>query len=293
VVLTALATSYGTQFFVRRVPRPTTPPTAVGDRVLVDVRPAGTDLDTLMEFAGLIARGDDGVVVPFTTPPPGQKETGRLRIAEAETAAADAGHDSEGIARVSESFTNGALELVEEVDASMIVLSWGGPRLGSDYVFGHEIDEVGVQSPVASVATHLIRPWKRVVLVTGNARVRWHADDAALAVSVAGRVRRGKDSPILVIGSDLSHAEDGLGAPENVEYVEARNGAHELLERVEPDDLVIAPSYVLRSVPINEQLRLARRMAQVDLAVVAGPYRLSVGRRTTPHRMEGLLGPQQ
>ena len=30
-----------------------------------------------------------------------------------------------------------------------------------------------------------------------------------------------------------------------------------------------------------------------DLVVVAGPKRLSVGRRSSPHRMEGILGPQQ
>ncbi len=52
-------------------------------------------------------------------------------------------------------------------------------------------------------------------------------------------------------------------------------------------------AYVLRRVPITDQLKPVRRMAQVDLAVVAGPNRISVGRRTTPHRMEGLLGTQQ
>jgi hypothetical protein len=106
-------------------------------------------------------------------------------------------------------------------------------------------------------------------------------------------MRRGKETPVLVIGSDVGMAEGELGPPENVEYVKAKNGARELLNRVEPDDLVIASSYVFRRVPITDQLKLVRRMAQVDLAVVAGPNRLSVGRRTTPHRMEGLLGPQQ
>jgi Kef-type K+ transport system membrane component KefB len=293
VVLTALVTSYGTQFFIRRVPRPALPSSSVGERVLVDVRPAGSDLGTVMELAGLIARGDDGVLVPFATSTPGQTETVRLRISEAEAAAADAGHDAEGVVRVSESFTNGALELIEELGASMIMLSWGGPRVANDFVFGNEIDDVGEQSPVACMAAHLIRPWNRVVVVTGDERVRWHADDARLAVSIAARVCPSKKTAVLVIGNDFGVAESELGSRENLEYVNAKNGARELLDRVRPDDLVVVPAYVLRSVPVTEQLKLARRMSQIDLVVVAGANRLAVGRRSTSHRMEGLLGPQQ
>jgi Kef-type K+ transport system membrane component KefB len=293
VVLTALATSYGTQFFIRRVPRPTAPRTAVGERILVDVRPAGSNLAAVMEFAGLIARGDDGIVVPYTTPSPGRKEAGRLRMSEAESAAADAGQDTEGVVRVSESFTNGTLELIEESDASMVLLSWRGPTLSSDYVFGNDVGEVGEQAPVASAAMHLIRPWTRVVLVTGNARVSWHSEDADLATSIASRVRRNKNGPVLVIGSDPGVADGALGSPDHVEVVATVNAARELLERVQAEDLVIAPAYVLSKKPVAEQIRLTRRMMQVDLVVVAGPKRLSVGRRSSPHRMEGILGPQQ
>ena len=295
IVFTALATSFGTQFFIRRVPRPAPVQTAIGERVLVDVRPSGSDLDTVMAFAGLIARGDDGVVVPYATPAPGHKEVARLRLSEAEASAADAGHDTEGIVRVSESFANGTLELVEEADASALVLSWTGPKLSNDYVFGNEIDEVGEQSSVPSVAVHLIRPWSRVVLVVGNTRVQWHLEDVRLAASIARSVRgRGRARrPVLVLGTDRGVVEEHLGTLEDVEFAMSKRSSRELLERVRPDDLVVAPAYVFQEMPINDQVRLVRRMAQIDVAIVAGPNRLTVGRGATFHRLDGLLGPHK
>lgn len=293
VVFTAFATSFGTQFFIRRVPRPAPLQGAIGERVLVDVRPSGSDLDTLVTFAGLIARGDDGVVVPYATPLPGFKAIGSLRISEAEASAADAGHDTEGIVRVSESFANGTLELVEEVDASMLVLSWSGPRLSNDYVFGNEIDEVGERSAIPSVAVHLVRPWNRVVLTIGNTQVPWHREDADLAISLAKRLRGRNHLPLLVFGTDHDMMEEEFGTAENVTIVTTKRGSRELLKAVRPDDLVVAPSYVLQALPAPSQMRLVRRMAQIDIAIVAGSNRLTVAGRTNAHRSERILGPQQ
>lgn len=293
VVFTAFATSFGTQFFIRRVPRPAVLQGAIGERVLVDVRPSGSDLDTLVAFAGLVARGDDGIVVPFAIPAPGHKEAGRLRITEAEASAADAGHDTEGIVRVSESFVNGTVELVEEVDASMLVLSWSGPKLSNDYVFGNEIDEVGEHVGVPSVAVHLIRPWNRVVLAIGNTRVPWHREDAELAASLAKRLRGRKPMPLIVFGNDHSMVEEAVGTAKNTTFVTVKRGSRELLEAVRPDDLVVAPAYVLQAIPAPNQVRLVRRLAQIDVAVVAGPNRLTVAGHANAHRSERILGPQQ
>ena len=293
VVFTALATSFGTQFFIRRIPRPAPAQGAIGERVLVDVRPSGSNLDTLLMFAGLIARGDDGVVVPYATPLPGYKEAGRLRITEAEASAADAGHDTEGIVRVSESFANGTLELAEVVDASMLVLSWSGPKLSNDYVFGNEIDEVGEQSGIPSVAVHLVRPWNRILLATGDTQVPWHREDAKLAASLARRLRSRKGVPLVVFGNDHALAEEALGGMEAVTYVTTKRGARQLLDAVRPDDLVVAPAYVLQALPAPNQVRLIRRLSQIDIAIVAGPNRLTVAGRSNAHRSERILGPQQ
>lgn len=55
IVATAFLTSYGTALFIRRVPRPVSPPARIGESVLVDIRSLGSDLGSLMMFAGSLA----------------------------------------------------------------------------------------------------------------------------------------------------------------------------------------------------------------------------------------------
>ena len=175
----------------------------------------------------------------------------------------------------------------------MVVLSWSGPKLSNDYVFGNEIDEVGEQSGIPSAAVHLIRPWNRVLLVIGDTRIPWHREDAELAVSLARRLRGRNALPIVVFGSDHTVVEGALGTTENVTLVRVERAARDLLAAVRPDDLVVAPAYVLQGLPAPNQVRLIRRLSQIDIAVVAGPNRLAVAGRSNAHRSERILGPQQ
>jgi Kef-type K+ transport system membrane component KefB len=290
IVLTALLTSYGTRFFLRRAPAPPPPTGVVGTRVLADVRESSSRLDLVVRFSGAIARGDDGIVVPFTTPPPGAKAQGRARIAEAEAMAAAAGHDTEGVVRISEAFADGALELVEEVDASMVVISWAGPRLGPDRLLGSEVDAVGQSCPVPAAAVHLVRPWRRVLLLVGDATVAWRAEDARLAATIAGRLRR-REGEVVVSGRGTEELAGFLGDPRNVIHLEPI-GVRGLLGRLQPDDLVVAPAYAVNQVGPAERFRLAMGLADANLAVVAGPSRLGVTPNAAPGRMEQMVGPR-
>lgn len=290
IVITALATSYGTRLFIRRVPRPVPAPSSIGERIMVDAHRTSSDLDMVMEFAGRIANADVGVLIPFTVPGSGQLESGRNRLTEAEAAAARSGHDAAGTVRVAESFVTGALGLVEENDATLVVLAWSGMRFGGDYVFGTEIDEFGEKSPVPSVAVQMIGPWERVVLVIGNTKVQWHREDAHLAAEIAVRVRPSKESPMLVFGPDPTEIEGEIGELENIEFVKRSFRVRDLVSQIRPDDLVVVPGYVLDDVSLTDQLRLARRLVRNDIAIVAGPNRLSISRAGTPHRMERLIG---
>ena len=290
IVFTALITSFGTQFFIRKVPRPIPPPAAIGERVLVDARPHRSNVETLFDFAGRIASEDGGVLIPFAVPPRGGLPAAKAQVTAAEEAAAAVGHDTTGVARVSESFTNGALELVEESEATLTVLSWPGVRLGRETLFGSETDTFGIESPIPTVAVQILNPWNRVVLVVGNTSVDWHLEDALLASDLAERLRRRSDPRLLVFagsGTDpsLEHlSEDGLAL--RVGALKAR----ELVDEVSPDDLVIFPAYVLQDISLTDQLRISRSFAQTDVAVVAGPNRLTVAASDAPHRMERLVG---
>ncbi len=183
IVATALVTSYGTRFFIRMVPRPVPPPISLGETVLVDVRANGSDLGTLMALAGGIARPDDGLVLPYAVPGPGRKDLAQARVTEAVEAAAAIGHDTDGVVRVDESFADGTLNLIEEDEASLVLLSWRGPRFPADYVLGNDIDGVGERSTIPTMAVRVLRPWKRMIVATGDHGADWKREDALLALA--------------------------------------------------------------------------------------------------------------
>ena len=290
IVFTALITSYGTQFFIRRVPRPMPPPAAIGERVMVDARPSRSNVNSLFEFAGRIVSADGGVLIPFDIPATGGLRAAKAHVEVAERAAAAAGHDATGVARVSESYTNGALEMVEEAEATLAILSWSGLRFGQGNVFGSEIDSFGVASPIPTIAVQVLNPWNRVVLVVGDTSVEWHREDAQLAAEVAMRLRGSDDTPLLVIAPREDDPSIADRAPEGVQIKVGPMRARELVDLAGPDDLVVLPAYVLRDVSLTDQLRISRSFAQTDVAVVAGPNRLTVARGDAPHRMERLVG---
>jgi hypothetical protein len=194
--------------------------------------------------------------------------------------------------RLSDSFADGTLELIEETDASCVVLGWSGPRVGVDSFFGNEIDGVGSDSTVPTVAAHLTRPWDRVVVVPGTSEMRWHSQDARLALIVAGRLCGRKDIPLLVIANDHALVEEHIGPRTGYEFLAAQVPGDTLVEVLRPGDLVVAPSYLLPEMPIARRIRLSNRLADQNLAIVAGPGRLAVAPASTPYATEQILGPQ-
>ncbi|HHC07662.1 MAG TPA: cation:proton antiporter [Actinobacteria bacterium] len=275
IATTALLTSYGTRFFAHRVPRVPAKEPALGARVLVDVRPEGSDLDALMRLAGEIARPDDGVVKPYVVTEPGGRARAAELVAEAVERASALGLDTEGLVRVDESFAEGTLHLLEEHDASAVLLSWSGPRLTS-YLFGAEIDGLGEQLPVPAIAASVRRPWTRVLVVPGAPRLPWLLDDSRLAVELALRARYGRGMPVTVVSDAPEPFEDLWASHADVEVV-AVPGRH-VLDVATSRDLVVAPSHLLADMPVLLRRRAVRALADVSVAIVAGPHRL----KTTP-----------
>lgn len=291
IVATALATSLGTQFFLRRMPPPSHSLPAVGERVLVDVHPGACDPNLMVEFAGRLARGDDGIQIPFTVSTVAERSEGRQRLAEAEAAAEELGYDVKGVARLSDSFVDGVLEVVGETDATLMVLSWDGPRMGTDYLFGSEVDAIGRRSSVAAVAAHLVRPWERVLVIPGSSHVGWHTEDAELALSVAARLRPSPDAPLVVIAPEPERIPDPPGTRQNVDRISSATPGDKVVEMIRADDLVVVPTYLLPDLSVARRLRLATALADSNLAVVSGPGRLTVAPGYLTHAMESILGP--
>jgi len=292
IVITALITSFGTQFFMRRLPAPTPTISVIGERTLVDVHTTDSDLAMMVKLAGRIARGDDGIMIPFVVSTRDDKANGRRRISEAEEVALAGGHDCEGIGRLSDSVVDATLELIDETDATSVVLGWAGPRLGADNFFGSDVDSVGSDSTVPVIAAHLLRPWDRVIVVPGTSGVSWHGEDAALALTVAQRLRGRGPLPLLVIANDQRLVEEHLGPRSEYEFVAAEVSGEALVGVLRTGDLVVAPAYLLPAMPIARRLRLSNRLADHNLVIVAGPGRLAVAPNSLLNASEQILGPQ-
>ncbi|NHZ70936.1 MAG: hypothetical protein GWP18_04775, partial [Proteobacteria bacterium] len=202
VVITAFVTSLGTRFFIERVDRPPVEAATLGENVLVDVRSLGSDLHLLMEVAGAIARVDRGVVKPYLIPSSGQVDVARVQVADALDALAAAGHDGDGEIRIDTSFSSGTLELEEEVDASLTIVVWRGPQLGTEFLFGNEVDLVGEGSSTPTIALRLVRPWSRIIVFLGDQSNEWHVEDVSLALEIAERVQTIFEVGLVVVTDD-------------------------------------------------------------------------------------------
>jgi len=285
IVITALLTSYGTRYFAGRVPLDVDEVAPVGSTVLVDVRARGSDLDRLVGLAGALTRKDAGLVLPYLVADGGELEGSTARVDASVEALAGQGYDADGIVRLAESFESGTIHLAEERAASMVVLSWAGPKFATDFLLGSGIDEVGRGSPVPAMAVRVIRPWNRVVLALGDMRTSWRHEDAALAADIALRLAP-HDSTVLVVAPAIGTGVDMFDPDDPVEVVGPDAFS---IEDLGPDDLAVAPAYVFRDQPARAGRRLGRALDQLNVVAVAGPHRLAVSKGVTRRAVSANL----
>ena len=293
IVATALITSYGTRFFARRVPKPESGTRALGSNVLLDVRAPTDSIDAPIRLAEVIADGDNGLVSPFAITERDHRETALARVREVAAAVAARGLDSDGLVRIDDSFADGTVALVDEQEASLVVLAWDGPSFAADYLFGNDIDTIGETCPVPSMAVKVTRPWNRLVVAVGRTDTDWRREDADLAFDVGRRAAAAEALPLLLVVPDGAIADDLLGPidrdEERIEVVVDAELSTSTLERLTDDDLVVAASHVLHELTPRAVWRLARDLALANVAVVGGPYRLSVSKGVTREPLRGAL----
>jgi Kef-type K+ transport system membrane component KefB len=289
VVATAFITSYASRFFAGRVERPAMPEAPLGTKVLTDTRTSGVELEGLVRLAGAISEPDGGLVVPFAVHPPGQRELGRAAVDAAESAAEKLGLDTDGLLRMDEPFSDGTLGLVEEQDASLLMLAWPGPSFAPTYLYGNDIDLVGERSPVPTIAAHVVGPWERLVLVTGNLSNEWKRDDVGLAFAAARRIVNTYPTPVLILTPKHQDPTRVVGDV-RAEIVEYDRSSGQILNTLRPGDLLLVTPQVVRRSTTLAQWKLARALREVSVAVIAGPGRLTVSSGTSSSRVHGAVG---
>lgn len=298
IVITAFITSYATRFFASRVPPVVVDRPPIGQHVLLDAREGGSEISALVAFAGGLARPDGGLVIPFGVTGDTPRSDIRAAVDRATAEAAAVGLDGDGMVRVGDSFTSATVNLVSELDASLVLLAWDGPKWASDYVFGNDIDAVGRASPVPTIAAHLIGPWDRVIVQLDQSRTAWQREDVELTADVVRHLREGTDVGLIVLCDDESTVEllepegDRDRRRERAIVVTDRSDRDDVLSRVEPTDLVIVPAHVVHDMAPWRLRRLVRLLRDTNVAVVGGPHRLTISQGVTTRSLSMAVTPQ-
>ena len=300
IVITAFITSYATRFFASRVQPVVVDRPPIGQQVLLDARASSGDLGTLVAFAGGLARPDGGLVIPYGVTGDTPRSDVRADVDRATTQAAAVGLDGDGMVRVGDSFTNATVNLVAELDASLVLLAWDGPSWAADYVFGNDIDGIGQASPVPTIAAHLVRPWDRIVVQVGRPRLAWQRDDVALTADVVRHLRHGTDVGLVVLCHDeataalFEHETDRGRDRDHERMVVVTDGAEQdkVINGVEPNDLVIAPAHIIHDMTPWRLRRHVRRLQETNIAVVGGPHRLTISQGVTTRPLSTAITPQ-
>ncbi len=298
IVITAFITSYATRFFASRVPPVVVDRPPIGQQVLLDARGSTSDLSCLVAFAGGLARPDGGLVIPYGVTDDSRGSDVRSAVDRAAARAAADGLDGDGMLRVGDSFTSATVNLVTELDASLVLLAWDGPKWAADYAFGNDIDGVGQASPVPTIAAHLLRPWERIVVQLGQPRTAWQREDVKLTADIIGHLREGTDVGLVVLCDDESTAavfeHEGERDRDHgrKSVITDRAAQDDLMQRVAPTDLVIVPAHIIYDMPPWRLRRLVRRLHDTNLAVVGGPHRLTVSQGVTTRPLSTAIGPR-
>lgn len=293
IVITAFITSIATRWFARRVTAPTLARRPVGEHVLVDTRSNGSDQTSLAMLSARIARADDGVVRPYGVSNDGPLDLTRASVDGLVDEVAALGFDADGVVRVDDSFVDATVSLTTQVEASAVVLDWGGPSWAADYILGNDIDGVGAASRVPTIAAHVIREWHRVVVQVRSPATSWQRDDAELA-AVVGRAARGDASiPVVILCNDADLAAEWfpeMDEDELLTVVTDPDEQREVVDQLGVDDLVVAPAHVIRELPPLRALRVARTLQDANVVVVGGPHRLTLTQSTAHRRLSPAIG---
>ena len=235
-------------------------------------------------------------MIPYGVTGDTERSDVRAAVDRAAAEAAADGLDGDGMVRVGDSFTSATVNLVAELDASLVLLAWDGPKWAADYMFGNDIDGVGQASPVPTIAAHLVQPWVRIVVQLGGPRTAWQREDVELTVDVVRHLCEGTDVELVVLCEDESTAalleHDGDRDRERVTVVTDRTQQDEVINRIGPTDLMVVPAHIVHDMPPWRLRRLVRRLQNTNLAVVGGPHRLTISQGVTTRPLSTTISPR-
>jgi Kef-type K+ transport system membrane component KefB len=231
IVISLFVSSLGSSYFAPQVVPAATSERRLGQNVVVPVQPVETFTNSLW-LAGAVAGPDGGVILPLSvavTDDPDSLEHSRDQVASVRTMLRGLGLTGDPELRVDRSVAGGVDRYALEHDASLVLLTWPGPRDFRSYLLGASSDEIAAATdrPIA-VAVVPRSDFERVLIVVPPADMTPAGMiDARMAVAMATNVASSSKLAIVfgpadrdhveAIGLDLPTAATHLAGPDDVE----------------------------------------------------------------------------
>lgn len=276
VLVSLIAGSLVTKGFAAKTPRPVEAVQPLGRRVLVGVK-AANDYRGVMHVANALALADSGTFAPTIFSSSEEEQSLEAQtMGEAAEAARAAGAETELTVRHADSLSTGILQSAADLRASAILVQRTGTPSLSDYVFGSELDRIGIGAGVPFLVGRFHTwPVKRVAfLVEPSGLSPAQLDEAGYAAQAAIRVAKSERLPLAVLTSDstqLSAIDAGLGE----KGVEVKTVSEQDIRSVRVplarNDLVVLPSTLARKLG-RVANKLLEVFPEISVLVVAGPH---------------------
>ena len=78
---------------------------------------------------------------------------------------------------------------------------------------------------------------------------------------------------------------------EDVEIVARSIPRIEVIDIIQPDDLFVGPAYVIHDAAPMSMRKVSKRLSNANVAVIAGPHRLSISKGVTRYNVQSVTHP--
>jgi nucleotide-binding universal stress UspA family protein len=293
VGVSLVVTSIGTNRFAPTIPPPVDERRRAGETILV---PVLGDLDGLADVLRLgrdLADPAGGLVqplVPVSSPNSADIVDGRAQQAAVDRVLRELGGDAETMLRVDRSVSTGLHQAAIELDASLLLLGWPGPKDIRARMVGATYSEIvaATSVPVAIAALHPDADSGQVILYSvAHELIPGNLPTMTLALELASTLSRQRDQRLIigpVAPSELGVA--GLMIPETAEH---RDGTEELetwaAAVTSPGDILVVPIHdtsigpaALRVYHSGRSVLAVSQNPETAAASAISPMTLPVGR---------------
>jgi len=247
IAVSLVITSVGTPRYAAGIEQPDGEKRRLGEKVMLAVRHAGSEVTGRLRLAGELAAASGGVVLPVLISVPETDDSvsdSRARLAEIDDELHALGLEGDARIRVDRSIAEGIAAAALEHDASLVALGWSGLRPVTGVFAETVASEVSrhVRCPVVVVAAVDAEPQRAVLVISERDLQSWTRDAVSTAATIASALAPERRLTVGPLAPDRI-AEAGLELPDWVEYEPGGTDLVDWAQRVSnPGDVIVTVS---------------------------------------------------